>query len=1088
MYVRSLQFQAFGAFAEPISIDFDALTQSGLFLLEGPTGAGKSTVIDAIVFALYGGVAVSTASAQRVRSDFAGPDTETVVDLVFEVPSGIFRVRRTPQYERAAKRVTKTGTGTTTQQASVKLWRLTEAGWELARGGAGGAGATLEHHDLDVAGELISTRMDEAGAEITRAVGLSREQFVQTIVLPQGEFASFLKARPEERTLLLQRVFRTELYVNAQNRFAELRRGLASSVDEARRSVASAVETFWRSRGDDGDAIETNSMDGLDDEGPETPKCVVTAELALAALEAESQLLTDQAAADRARADEAADLLRNATVQQEAVQRRDDIRARRAELLAQSEVHGARVAALALAARAAAAQSAISRHQAARAAHTQCLEDLAQVAAKSEHVRLPLPSERVDTAADFDTAVDFDRVDGTRLRELADWAASSRDVLTAQGTRLDESSRRVMELTTQSESVAAAERAVREAQDEVSVAQQAIADLPQRQLALEEKQSDQAPVAAALPERERELEQAIAHRKELDILSDAVTQWRTAYAGAAAATMQVRDLIEVERALRDARVLGIAGEIASGLIEGQSCPVCGSEHHPHPAQLGGDHVSADQVAAAELARSKAEQGQQAAVATATRLQERRDASAYGAGLDLDSLESDDTLPHAKEQAEVRVAAATVARDEAHAAHMQLEQIGTELRQLAKDDARLRDVHAATQKLLAAREATAQLLSEQYLAELQRLRAEVAQLWAELGLVADSETSLEAAEPEALQSLVAEAQSLLTAQTEAVTAVAEAVAKATSSRSDEAGRFADMNEALAEQGFESSTEVAPHLMSAADIVTQQAAVDAYTRDLQEADAALAVPEVATLPEVFDANLADLAVKCADAARTAASAHDAANNGQARVIALTAALNSLTSAVDHYREVTQGAATTLRVADLVTARSADNHRALTLSTYVLVQRFETVVEAANQRLLVMSDGRYELQRSDEKEKKGGRNLGLALRVLDHITAKTREPSTLSGGETFYVSLCLALGLSDVVSAEAGGVEFGTLFVDEGFGTLDSDTLEVVMTHLVQLRDAGRVVGLVSHVETMKQMIPERIEVRRLSSGASTVRVIA
>jgi len=178
----------------------------------------------------------------------------------------------------------------------------------------------------------------------------------------------------------------------------------------------------------------------------------------------------------------------------------------------------------------------------------------------------------------------------------------------------------------------------------------------------------------------------------------------------------------------------------------------------------------------------------------------------------------------------------------------------------------------------------------------------------------------------------------------------------------------------------------------------------------------------------------------------------------------------------------------MANLAGASTTDNSRQLTLATYVLGRRFDDLVLAANARLGTMSDGRYELLHSDRREDVSTRKRGLALAVLDHSTETTRDPRTLSGGETFYVSLCLALGLADVVTAEAGGIDLGTLFVDEGFGSLDAQTLDVVLAELSRLRDGGRVVGVVSHVETLKSAIAERIEVRRLADGTSTLTVRA
>jgi exonuclease SbcC len=137
--------------------------------------------------------------------------------------------------------------------------------------------------------------------------------------------------------------------------------------------------------------------------------------------------------------------------------------------------------------------------------------------------------------------------------------------------------------------------------------------------------------------------------------------------------------------------------------------------------------------------------------------------------------------------------------------------------------------------------------------------------------------------------------------------------------------------------------------------------------------------------------------------------------------------------------------------------------------------------------MSDGRYTIEYHEERESHG-RKSGLGIKILDRLTDKQRSPGDLSGGETFYTALSLALGLADVVVAESGGVDLGTLFIDEGFGSLDPDTLDSVLTEISHLRRGGRVVGIVSHVDELKQRISERIEIRRLDSGHSAITVVA
>ena len=171
----------------------------------------------------------------------------------------------------------------------------------------------------------------------------------------------------------------------------------------------------------------------------------------------------------------------------------------------------------------------------------------------------------------------------------------------------------------------------------------------------------------------------------------------------------------------------------------------------------------------------------------------------------------------------------------------------------------------------------------------------------------------------------------------------------------------------------------------------------------------------------------------------------------------------------------------------AKGMEGHRRVALTTYVLRQWFEQVVAAANIRLATTSSSRYQLRRVDEGERRNAR-AGLTLKVIDRYTGEERSPASLSGGETFYTSLALALGLVDVVKAEAGGVDLDTLFIDEGFGSLDGQTLDQVMLVIDELRDRGRAIGVVSHVAELKERIPERLEVRRIDDGSSVVRVVA
>ena len=236
MRIHSLTMTGIGPYAGREHIDFDAVGASGRFLLTGPTGSGKTTIIDAIVFALYGDVADSAdSSKERIRSTLVGPHTESVIELVFSTGAGVYRVRRTPTYERAKRR----GQGTTTQNGTVKLWHLAEVGGE----------------PLD---EPV-TRVGDADAEIARAVGLSREQFTQTVVLPQGKFARFLRADSSERQHLLKDVFGTGIYDAIQDALIQASRDGARQVEQAAADLTGARQELAEQL----EAAVTAELEGL---------------------------------------------------------------------------------------------------------------------------------------------------------------------------------------------------------------------------------------------------------------------------------------------------------------------------------------------------------------------------------------------------------------------------------------------------------------------------------------------------------------------------------------------------------------------------------------------------------------------------------------------------------------------------------------------------------------------------------------------------------------------------------------------------------------------------------------------------------
>ncbi|MDM7891342.1 AAA family ATPase [Curtobacterium caseinilyticum] len=998
MYLHRLELRAIGPYPGLVTIDFAALAASGVFLLEGPTGAGKSTIIDAVVFALYGGLAGEGSTHDRLHSQHADPGVEPFVELVFETGAGVYRVRRTPQYDRPKQR----GTGTVRQQASAQLFRLA--------------------HPADAVGEPVSSRIPEIGLEVTRAIGLDRAQFLQTVVLPQGEFARFLRSPGEDRRKLLQSLFGTQVYDRTADELAARRREVQAEVEAADARVRDALSRFAQAA-------------GVDDPDEGTVPATVEV-LRAAAAETAAQRADAVAALDRARAHEQ-DVVARLTA-----------RTRRAALLDRRRAlddGAARIAAardrLAVADRAARVTTSADGLDAAR---TRAAE--ASGAAADLRRRTGVPD-----SADL----------GSRRAELLACAAAVRHLVAVE-TSLDTRRRALADALDRAEQLAA----------RVAELDAALEARPAERAALVEQARTAAAAAgdgeAARAEVDR-LRRLLADLGSRDAATAAVTRAEQVVADR---RVRAEERLRTEQTLRARRIAGLAGELGAALAPGDRCPVCGSADHPDVAVPQADHPDAATVdaAAAETRAAEAALADAAAALAVDRAELERLRAAVG---DTDA----GTLAE-------QTAAATAREEAAHAAAVRVAEV--ERLRTAHDEATRalerehNTVQAGHAVLLATSAADAERLDQDASAvadAVTRAGALAARPWTDDGAGQDrpAPASLRAAVQE-LDTLVTRAEAVIAADDRAATA-AHAVTE----------RTAEVARVLAEQDFDSLGAARAAVLTAEETAALRAEVTVADRERAVVEAGLAEPAVVAAaddteePLALDAARAALAaaVEQADVAtRAAVSATD-------RVESATRCAGDLARAVRARDDTSARSRAVVRLADVANGVAAVNPTGITLGTYVLMRRFEDVVAAANDRLRGMLGGRFTLETSDEREAGSrARRTGLALAVHDHTTDTRRAPGSLSGGETFTVSLCLALGLADVVQAEAGGVSLGTLFVDEGFGTLDPETLDDVIGQLARLTAGGRQVGIVSHVEELKQRIPERIAVRRTPEGGSRV----
>ncbi len=1046
-----MALSAIGPFATEHHIDFATLSASGLFLLEGPTGSGKSTIIDAIVFALYGKVASSATSDDRIRSAYADDTDDSYVDLVFETTHGIFRVTRHPERMRRKKR----GTGFIKEQAHVKLWRLSTTDLETYINTCRTAPTAHATLHLTV-GELRSQRMDETGAEITRIIGLDRHQFVQTIVLPQGEFANFLRAQPEDRRQLLQKVFGTELYEKTQEQLAAMKRDAERDVASSLQKRREAVLAFHQAAGtqhDDIDALiagdDHELYDHVRSELKRTRDNAEDAEthrIILAGAERSAHTLYEQ---------------HNTT--QQRIEQRNQLRIHSAELNEQVPDIQRKQVALKAAQRATYVSSVLEAAQEARQhAHHALTEFLSAVEDAQEYADLPhvdgdLPlQDPFATPAQRSTVSLFERTFTDNKNVLV----TQRDAAQQQQGQLVELVRVEQNIPQQEKTRDNDARAAQQAADTYARLESLVVDRPARRAKLDKKHREQQKQAA----NEELYATAVAHAEDnierWDLFSQAESEANTSQEHVSACVAVAQHAADHEHAQRQAWLTHIAGDLAQELEPDQPCMVCGSTTHPAPAQRDENATTQENVAEAETQRKAAERDLAEAQSQLAAAQERV------AGLRKHITGAN------REEAQTRLdeaqAALTAAREAQTLAH--------DVEQQLKDfDAETSDLE--TQKSVAAQEeATCAARADEQTRVIDEQKKRIHDVVHEFNPTTTTTSSVE------------ELQHLLHVRAQKLSTLIEAIEERARANHTVTTRESEVQRTLTEHGFTDEQEARNAELPQHERETLEHNIVAFEQRRVTLHTQLNDPVLVDLPEALDVNVAELH----EAWQTAQARHTDAQNTVHELALVHDNTNKRAEALEEILKTVAktyaAVAPVLRMAGVVNGNSSDNTKRLTLATFVLMRRFEDVVSAANSRLVMMSDGRYELERSDEKEDVRSRKTGLALRVIDHNTETSRDPRTLSGGETFYVSLCLALGLADVVTAEAGGIELGTLFVDEGFGSLDPHTLDAVVQVLGSLRDGGRTIGVVSHVETLKQTIHDRISVSQLSQRGSTLTVLA
>ena len=1024
MKIRWLRITGIGPFAGEHTVDFSAFEDSGLFLLDGPTGAGKSTLIDAITFALYGDVArTKDASKDRLRSNHISDSDPSEADLVFEVASGIYRVTRTPAYTPAGKKSQRNSKST--------LTRVVEDpdapdGWRTV--------------------EPIASGPRDVGSEIPAIVGLDKDQFLQTIVLPQGKFSQFLNATSDAREQILRDIFDTQIYVDFTKALVDAAASSKRGIEERR---VAAIGAFERVRSLD-DALSEDVHS--DAPGTEDRASAAEEDAQLDAGAEDSSAVTQwaQGACERAQAAHA-QTLRVAEVATTAA--REASRAlSEGRALTEAQAEHARVSAT-LAELAASEDSIASdRERAGQARRALAVAPLDAAVAEAS-ARLEVAGDQVAALSPVlgdDNSIDPASLTPEAVAALGDRAQNLRDEATRTRGSLEEAlavERSLPEARTQIESL--------RSRHDQALAHVASIEAERETLPLRIEQATEVlrlmrVDADTLPEAASTL-RAINERLDASMQADLL---RSALLGASDELRQATVAAKLANAAaadgHDLWIAQSASALALELKEDTPCPVCGSAEHPNPAPAADGEITREQFAELDQARDRAEAALRDAQARHQDLVRRIAQLNEVAGAPTPTLETE--------------------RDRAAELVAKLEALSPQITEIEAALAQERThLDGLTDALASAREAAASLVSTLEERE-SALAAAMARVEAERADFASLD----------------ERAAHLDERAHRAAALAGACADWDIARAALAQAHRSLVDALTEQDIQADSWRSL-LLPPPQVEALEARVAAHEKALFAAHEALTSERLTRAAAASAPDLEALTETARKAEEDATLAARASGILEQHCVQLDTARASLEQALEALARAREQAGPIRRLADIAAASGPENLASTPLSAWVLIARLEEVLAAANPRLAAISSGRYELV-SVPDDGTASRKSGLGLAIIDHDTDALRSPRTLSGGETFYTSLALALGLADVVSAEAGGVELRTMFIDEGFGSLDSHTLSLVMAQLQALRCAGRTVGVISHVEEMATQIADQIQVRPLPEGGSTLSVRA
>ena len=1020
MKLHSLEIQAFGPFANKEIIEFSALGENALFLIDGPTGAGKSSILHAICYALYGETTDSDRKELGLRCDHADADVLTELSLEFSIRDDKYRITRVPNQMRPAKR----GDGETEQKPTAHLRRV------------------LNDDEEET---LVAKKTRDADAKIEAIVGLTPEQFLQVMVLPQGKFRELLLAKSDDRQAILSTLFQTEIY----KRIEQLLKDKAGAIEKQNQSFEDRkIEAYSDAGVDESDALEKAIEDAavlLKQKLNEKDEAAGKKQQAVMALETAEALI------------KSFDIKNNKQQKlDKCLQKTDEIKTNKLTIERAEKA------------------SAIAPQWQTLQVILKDIKDKQAVIAEAE--------------ADKDNAA----LRVAKAKEAVAQATEDykqRDALKAEETMVGGYKVKLAAYQSLKDASLAADKKHTEAINQKTLLEKQTLDISQvlenlnteietleKGCANKAELVEQKLIAKGLFDKRNELEIARAdlvgfiktYQKQKDKFELAEQSYKK--------TEDNANRIEMHWFANQAAVL------ASKLEDEQACAVCGSLDHPNPAHFLDDTAKVNQEAVNEAREAQAKQFK-VLDAIKDKLQGYLHSVADKEN-ELKQLESELADEANKSVAEVKGVYANFEQALKNVESKEKQLVKAKVQKHEKEDERepiVSKLKAIDDKLpeLTAIKATAKseldsannTLPEQYRST-ESIKLVLAQIHQKITVVENKQETANKALTDSLT-----AHSSAQSKLKALNNNLDDLIKRQASQSQQWEHALINSEFVTQEDFAMAQQPEDELEALRNKVkSYEEAVKALQAELGLLAKQLKDKQLPDLDKLKQQSLAlNNSFSLVEELWTVAGQHHIKLSDTAKKIEQ---IESQQTEIKKQYEV---------VGTLSKAASGRGNVRVSLERFVLGNILDQVLSIASDRLHIMSKGQYRLIRQNEENQKRNTTAGLDLAIDDAYTGKTRPVATLSGGESFMASLALALGLSDVVQERSGGIQLDTLFIDEGFGSLDQDSLQLAINTLIDLQSAGRTIGIISHVSELKEQMAQRIEVTGSRRG-STIKMVA